>query len=77
MVPWWGDRSQVTLGQLLIHMVNETARHAGHADIVRELIDGSVGHREGVDNLGEGDEASYAALYRHLEDIAAAFKPSA
>ena len=28
---------------LLVHMVEETARHAGHADILREQLDGSVG----------------------------------
>jgi uncharacterized damage-inducible protein DinB len=28
---------------ILVHMIEETARHAGHADITRELIDGSVG----------------------------------
>lgn len=28
---------------MLIHMVEETARHAGHADIVRELLDGVAG----------------------------------
>lgn len=28
---------------VLLHLVNETARHAGHADAVRELIDGTVG----------------------------------
>lgn len=28
---------------VLLHMIEETARHAGHADITRELIDGSVG----------------------------------
>lgn len=28
---------------ILIHLVNETARHAGHADAVRELLDGTVG----------------------------------
>jgi hypothetical protein len=33
---------------VLIHMVEETARHAGHVDIVRELIDGMTGdHRPG------------------------------
>ena len=36
-VPWWGDRGRVTLHQMLVHMSVETARHAGHADIVREL----------------------------------------
>jgi hypothetical protein len=41
---WFGDA--VSLRWVLIHMVEETARHAGHVDIVRELIDGMVGdHR--------------------------------
>jgi uncharacterized damage-inducible protein DinB len=41
---WFGD--DVTLRWVLIHMIEETARHAGHMDIVRELIDGSTGdHR--------------------------------
>ena len=39
--PWFGD--DVSLRWVLIHMVEETARHAGHADICRELIDGAVG----------------------------------
>jgi uncharacterized protein DUF664 len=34
---------QITLRQALVHMIHETSRHAGHADIVRELIDGAVG----------------------------------
>ncbi|SOE07764.1 DinB family protein [Streptomyces sp. Ag109_G2-15] len=40
-----GTRSEVTLHRILTHMVAETQRHAGHADIVRELIDGAVGQR--------------------------------
>jgi len=28
-----------------MHMIQETARHAGHAHIIREAIDGSRGHR--------------------------------
>ncbi|HEX3200828.1 MAG TPA: DinB family protein [Actinomycetes bacterium] len=41
---WFGDT--VTLRWVLIHMVEETARHAGHVDIIRELIDGMTGdHR--------------------------------
>jgi uncharacterized damage-inducible protein DinB len=39
----WGDRDPPTLRWILVHMVEETARHAGHADILREQIDGSVG----------------------------------
>jgi uncharacterized damage-inducible protein DinB len=43
---WFGDA--VSLRWVLIHMVEETARHAGHVDIVRELIDGMTGdHRPG------------------------------
>lgn len=45
-VPWWGDRGSVTLHQILVHLIDETARHAGHADIIRELIDGVVGLRD-------------------------------
>ncbi|HEY7626337.1 MAG TPA: DUF664 domain-containing protein, partial [Ilumatobacteraceae bacterium] len=41
---WFGDA--VTLRWVLVHMVEETARHAGHADIIRELIDGATGYRQ-------------------------------
>lgn len=40
---WPEDRRDTTLGVLLIRMVAETAEHAGHADIIRELIDGKGG----------------------------------
>jgi uncharacterized damage-inducible protein DinB len=41
---WFGET--VSLRWVLIHMIEETARHAGHVDIVRELIDGMTGdHR--------------------------------
>jgi len=35
--------SQVSLRWIYVHMIEETARHAGHADILRELTDGSTG----------------------------------
>ena len=38
----WVDRT-VTLRWVLIHMIEETARHVGHMDILRELLDGSTG----------------------------------
>jgi len=48
-VPWWPpDRSEVTLHRVLVHMIAETDRHTGQADILRELIDGAAGLR--VDN---------------------------
>jgi uncharacterized damage-inducible protein DinB len=60
VVPWWPEeRKYVTLHLLLVHMIAETNRHAGHADIVRETIDGEVGLRQGVSNLPEHDWAAY------------------
>ncbi len=38
-----GDERPPTLAWILFHVLQEYARHAGHLDIVRELIDGSVG----------------------------------
>jgi hypothetical protein len=38
-----GEESPVNLRWVLMHLLEETARHAGHADILRELIDGDTG----------------------------------
>jgi hypothetical protein len=37
------DEAQANLRWVLMHLLEETARHAGHADIIRELIDGQTG----------------------------------
>jgi len=37
-----GEEQQVSLRVIVVHMIEETARHAGHADILRELIDGKT-----------------------------------
>jgi hypothetical protein len=50
--------------------IAETQRHAGHADIVRELIDGRVGLREDNDNMPPGDEAWWANYRARLESVA-------
>jgi uncharacterized protein DUF664 len=43
-VPWWpAERRAVTLHHVLSRILADTSRHAGHADIVRELLDGSTG----------------------------------
>jgi uncharacterized damage-inducible protein DinB len=61
-VPWWGDDDEVTLHQVLVHMVAETQRHAGHADIVRELVDGRAGRRAEDPNIEDGyDWPAYVA----------------
>lgn len=38
--PWWGDRTRWTVRWYAMHQIEEGARHAGHADILRESIDG-------------------------------------
>lgn len=71
-VPWWpDDRADVTLHQILLHMIAETHRHAGHADIVRELIDGTVGLRADNDNMPPGDAEWWASYRARLENVAA------
>jgi uncharacterized damage-inducible protein DinB len=70
-VPWWPeDRRQVTLQRILVHVIAETERHAGHADIVRELIDGAAGLRPDNDNLPPGDQAWWEGYRARLERAA-------
>jgi hypothetical protein len=70
-VPWWPpERREVTLHRILVHMIAETDRHAGHADIVRELIDGAVGHRVDNDNMAPGDRTWWESYRRRLEQVA-------
>ena len=71
-VPWWGDAT-VTLMQVLVHVTSETQRHAGHADIVRELIDGSAGLLNGHDNLHISDPAEQRRFREKVEAAAAEF----
>ena len=71
-VPWWPEgRDEVTLHRVLVHVATETHRHAGHADIVRELIDGSAGLRPGQDNLWAGQEEGYWDAHRERVEAAA------
>jgi hypothetical protein len=70
-VPWWPtEHDEVTLHRILVHMIAETERHAGHADIVRELIDGAAGVRPGRENLPEGDGAWWLAYRGRVEAAA-------
>ncbi|GAA0559095.1 DinB family protein [Paractinoplanes ferrugineus] len=71
-VPWWGADSEVTLHQILIHVTAETNRHAGHADIVRELIDGVAGTRANGVNLPAADREWWSAYHARLEEAAQA-----
>jgi hypothetical protein len=71
-VPWWQpERRVVTLHRVLVHVIAETHRHAGHADIVRELVDGASGLRADNDNLPPGVDGSWWENYRNrLETVA-------
>jgi hypothetical protein len=59
------------LHTLLVHTIQETARHAGHADIVRESIDGAAGLLEGISNMPPAaDAAAWQQHYDKLDHIA-------
>ena len=70
-VPWWPEeRREVTLHHILVRVIADSQRHAGHADIVRELIDGSVGYGEGKTDLPPGDQAWWENHRGRLERAA-------
>lgn len=73
-VPHWPQaRRDTTLGFLLIRMVAETAQHAGHADIVRELIDDTPGQ----DHDDIGDSGTWQRYLAQVQAAADTFAPPA
>lgn len=73
-VPWWPpERRDVTLHQILIHVIAETARHTGHADIVRELTDGEAGMRVDASNIPDLDDDSWSSYVGKLRQVAEQF----
>jgi hypothetical protein len=69
-VPWWTPGNTVTLHRILVHMIAETDRHAGHADMVRELIDGAAGISADDSNLPDQDAAWWESYRSTLEQVA-------
>ncbi|MCQ4211203.1 DinB family protein [Streptomyces longispororuber] len=70
-VPWWPEgRNEATFHHLLVRVLSDTQRHAGHADILREGLDGAVGYREDNGSLPSRDPQEWAAYRAELEDIA-------
>jgi len=70
-VPWWPEeRRETTLHHILVRVISDTQRHAGHADIVRELIDGSVGCLQNKGDMPPGDQAWWASYRSRLERVA-------
>ncbi|QCB94480.1 DinB family protein [Cellulomonas shaoxiangyii] len=70
VVPWWGPSGDVTLHAVLVHLVVEVARHAGHADVLREGIDGLAGQRPGDLNVTGRTAEQWAAHRARVEDAA-------
>src|SRR5450432_276952 len=74
-VPWWNAAGAASLHKILVHMIAETNRHAGHADIVRELIDGAIGLQAGNNSLAPGDQAWWETYRSQLERAAREASP--
>jgi hypothetical protein len=74
-VAWW-PRPEVKLFNILVHVLTETNRHAGHADILREQLDGAVGAADGSAALHGRDPAFWANHCAKIERAAEAADPS-
>ena len=72
-VPWW-PRPNVKLFNILVHVLTETSRHAGHADILREQLDGSTGTAAGYEE--PIDTAAREAHCAKIEQAARAADPT-
>ena len=70
---WPEERRHPTLRELLVHMVAETSRHAGHADIVREMIDGRAGMRPAATNLPDEGDQWWMSYREKLQRVANGF----
>ena len=65
------DGEEVTLHEMMVHVVVDLQRHAGHADILREQVDGSVGLLPGHSNVP--DATDWPTHVRRLTLIADRF----
>ena len=70
-VTWWAEgRRDTTFGHLVVRVLEDTAHHAGHCDLVRELIDG----RGGSDSADIGDEEWWTAYVAKIQAAADTFR---
>ncbi|MFC9063516.1 DUF664 domain-containing protein, partial [Streptomyces sp. NPDC057074] len=76
-VPWWPEPYAGTnLFAVLVHVLGETNRHAGHADILREGVDGRTGMRpEHEIRIDEDARAAYCAKIEQAARSAARSRP--
>ena len=73
-VPWW--REHVKLFNIMVHVLSDTTRHAGHADILREQLDGAVGMDAESAAMDGHDSAFWQARYATIEQAARAADPA-
>lgn len=69
-VPWWGERGATTLGHLAVHVLLDSAQHAGHAEVLREGLDGSTG----TPRDAMGDDDWWTAYVARVDDAAAPYR---
>ncbi|WP_449480246.1 DinB family protein [Streptomyces avidinii] len=70
-VPWWPEgRDELTLHHAVVRVIADTHRHAGHADIIRELLDGAVGMNENNGAMAPADSAWWEDYRNRLERTA-------
>ncbi|MEU6242082.1 DinB family protein [Streptomyces sp. NPDC047024] len=75
-VPWWPEPyADTNLFAVLVHVLGETVRHAGHADILREGVDGRTGMRPEHETQIDGEaRAAYRAKIEQAARSAASVK---
>jgi hypothetical protein len=73
-VPWW--REEVKLFNIMVHVLSDATRHAGHADILREQLDGAVGVNSQSAALDEHDSVLQEARYAEIEQAAKSADPA-
>ena len=74
-VPWWPFIPGVPLFNILAHVISETNRHAGHADILREQLDGAAKIATDNLNLPKRDAAWWENYRGRVEQAARAAEP--
>lgn len=73
-VPWWRPGAQeVTLQRIIVHVIYDVSRHAGHADIMRETHDGAIGWQRTSTSLP--DDYDWPAYVSRLTELAEGFAP--
>ena len=66
--PWFPPDATRSARRVFVHIVAETAQHAGHADILRESIDGATGMRAENTNVPQIDWADYRTRLTAIAD---------